>query len=102
MRGGVERASNGQRVGVRRRARPRGHLQLRRLHRRVGVGGGGRGRGGGLLRLVLLHHLQVEAVHLIARWLTESIQELLENITDMLDGRLEIRATDAIGESLQE
>ena len=91
MRGGVERASNGQRVGVRRRARPRGHLELRRLHGRVGVGGGGRGGSRGLLRLVLLHHLQVEAVHLIARWLAESIQEL-RNITNMLDGRLEIRA----------
>ena len=63
MRGGIEGAADGQRVRVGRRARARGHLQLGRLHGRVGVGGGRRG-GGGLLRLVLLHHLQIEAVDL--------------------------------------
>ena len=71
MRGGVEGAADGQRVGVGRRAGPRGHLQLGGLHGRVGVGGGGGGGGRcGLLRLVLLHHLQIEAVDLRG-WLNQ-------------------------------
>lgn len=64
MRGRVEWPADGQRVGVGGGPAPRGHLQLGGLHRRVGVGRSS-GRSGRLRLVLLLHHLQIEAVDLV-------------------------------------